>query len=178
MGELVDPAKVFAKEPMKIRRPFLILASLLLSVASLLSAQSKPAQKAKGPTPKGSCAVCGMYVANFPDWAAVVSFRDGTQAWFDGPKDLFTYLLDLKRYAAKRNASDITAIQVKDYYGLKHIDARRAFYVLGSDVMGPMGKELVPFATEAGAKDFLKDHRGQKVLPFQEISVDTLKGLE
>jgi len=154
------------------------LSALLLSSAPMLPAGSKPAPNSKQALPKGNCAVCGMYVANFPDWAAVVTFKDGAQAWFDGPKDLFTYLLDLKQYAAKRNASDITAIQVKDYYGLKHIDGRRAFYVLGSDVMGPMGKELVPFATEAGARDFLKDHRGQRVLTYQEISLTTMKGME
>ena len=163
---------------MKIHRSFVLLTAFLAGLTSGSAAGLKPSPNPKGPVPKGNCAVCGMYVANFPDWAAVVTFKDGAQAWFDGPKDLFTYLLDLKQYAAKRNASDITAIQVKDYYGLKHIDGRRAFYVLGSDVMGPMGKELVPFATEAGARDFLKDHRGQKVLAFQEITPGILKGME
>ena len=163
---------------MTIKRPLLFPCILLAGLASLLAAETHSFRQSKGPVPKGSCAVCGMYVANFPDWAAVVSFKDGTQAWFDGPKDLFTYLLDLKRYSAKRNAADITAIQVKDYYGLKHIDGRKAFFVLGSDVMGPMGKELVPFATEAGARDFLKDHRGQRVLSFQEITPDLLKAME
>lgn len=156
----------------------LLLPALLTGAVSLFSAGPKPSAALKGPLPKGNCAVCGMYVANFPDWAAVVTFKDNTQAWFDGPKDLFTYLLDLKHYAAKRNPSDILSVQVKDYYGLKHIDGQKAFYVLGSDVMGPMGKELVPFATEASARDFLKDHRGQRVLPFQEITPQTMKSLE
>ncbi|MDP1832682.1 MAG: nitrous oxide reductase accessory protein NosL [Geothrix sp.] len=160
------------------RSSCLLLPALLAGATVLLSAGSKPSAAPKGPTPKGGCAVCGMHVANFPEWAAVITFKDGAQAWFDGPKDLFTYLLDLKRYAAKRNPADITAIQVKDYYGLKHIDGRKAFYVMGSDVMGPMGKELVPFATEAGARDFLKDHQGQKILVLPEITLDTMKGLE
>lgn len=163
---------------MKIRHSFVALSAVLAGSAFMLSAGSKPAPNSNGPVPKGNCAVCGMYVANFPDWAAVVTFKDGTQTWFDGPKDLFTYLLDLKRYAAKREPSDLATIQVKDYYGLKHIDGRRASYVLGSDVLGPMGKELVPFATEAGAREFLKDHRGQRILSFQEITPHALKGLE
>jgi nitrous oxide reductase accessory protein NosL len=163
---------------MKIRRSLVPVFLLLAGLASTLSAGSKPPTKPMGLIPKGNCAVCGMYVANFPDWAAVVSFSDGDHAWFDGPKDLFHYLLDLNRYATKRKVADIATIQVKDYYGLKHIDARKAFYVTGSDVLGPMGKELVPFATEAGARDFLKDHRGQRVLTFPEITLDALKGLE
>ena len=154
-----------------------LLLSFLLATG-LGAIPPKPAASPKAPVPKGSCAVCGMYVANFPDWAAVVTFRDGGQAWFDGPKDLFTYLLDLKRYAPKRAAGDIASIQVKDYYALKPTDARKASFVLGSDVMGPMGKELVPFAGEPQARDFLKDHRGQKILPFQEITPATMKGLE
>ncbi len=163
---------------MKIRSPFLLMMALLAGPPSVLWAGPKPSQNPKALVPKGNCAVCGMYVANFPDWAAVVSFKDGGTAWFDGPKDLFTYLLDLKRYAGKRNPSDITAIQVKDYYGLKHIEGRKAFYVFGSDVLGPMGKELVPFATETSAREFLKDHHGRKVMAFHEITLETMKELE
>jgi nitrous oxide reductase accessory protein NosL len=70
------------------------------------------------------------------------------------------------------------SIQVKDYYGLKHVDARSAHYVLGSDVLGPMGKELVPFAGEASAREFLKDHHGKKLLLFQDITPIVLKELE
>jgi nitrous oxide reductase accessory protein NosL len=163
---------------MKKIRSFVIGPTLLMGLAAVLSAGSKPSPNPKGTVPKGNCSVCGMYVANFPDWAAAISFKDGAQEWFDGPKDLFTFLLDLKRYAAQRNPSDISAVQVKDYYGLKHIDGQKAFFVIGSNVMGPMGKELVPFATEAGARDFLKDHRGQKILTFQEITTGVLKGME
>lgn len=154
-----------------------LLAFCCTGFASAALFSAGPSQ-AQAPQPKGNCAVCGMHVANFPNWAAVVTFKNGPQAWFDGPKDLFFYVLNLKQYAAKRNANEIEAIQVKDYYGLKHIDARKAFFVLGSDVLGPMGRELVPFASEADAKDFLKDHKGQKILSFLEISPATLKSLE
>lgn len=155
-----------------------LLQMLVMGAPVLLAGASKPPAAPKALQPKGSCAVCGMHVANFPDWAAAVTFKDGGQAWFDGPKDLFTYLLDLKRYAPRRSAGDVAGILVRDYYGLKHIDGRTAFYVLGSDVLGPMGKELVPFATEAGARDFLKDHKGQKVIAFGDINIGTMKLLE
>jgi nitrous oxide reductase accessory protein NosL len=41
-----------------------------------------------------------------------------------------------------------------------------------------MGNELVPFAMKADADGFLKDHRGQKVLRFEEITPAMLKSLE
>ncbi len=159
-------------------RQAMLLPALLLSAVSLLPVESKSRVDPKGPAPEGRCAVCGMFVANFPDWAASITFKDGTMAWFDGPKDLFTFMSDLTRYDARHKASDLVDIRVKDYYGLKATDGRKAFFVLGSDVLGPMGRDLVPFASEAGARDFLKDHRGHRLLTFLEVTPELLKQME
>jgi nitrous oxide reductase accessory protein NosL len=67
---------------------------------------------------------------------------------------------------------------VTDYYALRRVDARGAWYVLGSDVFGPMGRELVPFAAEQDAREFLADHRGKRVLRFFEVTPAILKELE
>ena len=50
------------------------------------------------------------------------------------------------------------AVGVTEYYGVTRIDARTAWYVIGSDMLGPMGHELVPLAIQAEAEGFLKDH--------------------
>jgi len=52
----------------------------------------------------------------------------------------------------------IADIIITDYYSQKPIDAKKAYYVIGSDVNGPMGEELIPFKTEDEAKTFLQDH--------------------
>jgi nitrous oxide reductase accessory protein NosL len=49
------------------------------------------------------------------------------------------------------------------------IDGTKAYYVIGSDTYGPMGHELIPFKDLSDAKNFLKDHKGKKILKFQEI---------
>jgi nitrous oxide reductase accessory protein NosL len=67
---------------------------------------------------------------------------------------------------------------VTDYYDLTLIDGINAFYVKGSDVYGPMGRELISFKEEAGAKDFLKDHKGTAVLTFKEVAPEVIKGLD
>ena len=41
--------------------------------------------------------------------------------------------------------------------------------VAGSDVLGPMGHELVPLASKADADDFMKDHKGKKLYTFDRI---------
>ena len=134
----------------------------------------------KGPPKPGSrdkCPVCGMLVEGFPNWVSIVVFKDGSHAFFDGPKDMFKYLLDLKRYSPKKQSSDIGALFVTDYYTLAPIEARKAWYVVGSDVLGPMGPEPVPLEKESDAKTFMKDHKGRKVLRFEDITLDVVRNL-
>ena len=130
------------------------------------------------PGAKDKCPVCGMFVAKYPEWVASLTFKDGKIELFDGVKDLLRYYHGLPRYAPKRRQADIREMRVKDYYSLAPVDAVSAWYVIGSDVLGPMGKEAVPFAMEAEARSFLTDHRGTKVLRFSGMTPEIVKGLE
>src|SRR4051794_36295559 len=94
--------------------------------------------------PKEKCPVCGMFVAKYPSFAARIDYRDGSNAVFDGPKDMFAYYLNPKKYSPGKPVAQIASITVTDYYSMKPVDGSAASYVLGSDVLGPMGKELVP----------------------------------
>jgi len=143
-------------------------------VISAFAADPQPSM----PADRDKCPVCGMFVAKYPDFVAQVRFRDGSTAFFDGVKDMLKYFQDLPRYAPGRKKTDIAAIYVKDYYSLGHINGYRAYYVVGSDVYGPMGKELIPFGKRADALEFLKDHKGRVVLTFREIDAAIMKGLE
>jgi nitrous oxide reductase accessory protein NosL len=67
---------------------------------------------------------------------------------------------------------------VTDYYSMTPIDGHTAWYVVGSDVFGPMGRELMPFQKESEAKEFMKDHLGKKLLRFNEVTPEVMKGLE
>ena len=59
---------------------------------------------------------------------------------------------------------------VTSYYDGSRIDAASAVYVLGSDVLGPMGHELVPHGNEADAKEFMGDHKGGAPPHFADIT--------
>jgi nitrous oxide reductase accessory protein NosL len=130
------------------------------------------------PTARDKCPVCGMFVAKYPDWLATVCLRNGAHIYFDGAKDMFKYLHDPKRYDPARGPADIRDIVVMDYYGLSWIDGRKAWYVLGSDVYGPMGRELIPLAREADAREFMKDHKGTKIVRFAEATPEVISSLE
>jgi copper chaperone NosL len=130
------------------------------------------------PSARDKCPVCGMFVAKYPDWTAAVRFRDGSHVYTDGAKDMFKYLHDLKKYDPARKSEDIQAVWVMDYYGLSWIDARNAWYVLGSDVYGPMGKELIPLEKKADAEEFMKDHKGMQIVRFSDVTREVIKNLD
>jgi len=130
------------------------------------------------PTAKDKCPVCGMFVAKYPDFLAEILFKDGSSVFFDGTKDMFKYYFNLKKYQPSKKISDIDSIYVTDYYHLTLIDGSPAYYVLGSDIYGPMGRELIPFEKEADAKEFMKDHQGKSVLSFKEINEKVIKTLD
>ena len=107
----------------------------------------------------GSLPGLRQIVSKYPVWTATVVWKDGHADHFDGAKDMFKFLQALPKYAPSHKRADIRFLAVTDFYNLEKIEAGKAFYVIGSDVMGPMGPELVPLATRADAEDFLKDHK-------------------
>jgi copper chaperone NosL len=137
----------------------------------LLSAQ---AQEVK---PDDRCAVCGMFVAKYPNWLSRIQHADGTTLWFDGAKDMLAYYFNPGQFGS-HSPESIADIWVKDYYSLAWTPGRQAFFVIGSDVHGPMGHEFIPFSSRDAAQSFLKDHRGEKIFTFAEITaadVDALR---
>ena len=130
------------------------------------------------PGPDSRCPVCGMFVAKYPGWTAQVEFTDGSVAFFDGPKDMFRFLLDMDNYRSGAVATQPDRVFVTDYYRLKRFDARTALYVAGSNVLGPMGKELIPFDTEEAAAEFMSDHNGARILRFSQVDRDCISRLK
>lgn len=159
------------------RRQALQVLALGAGLAWLRSGQAGTV-KLPAPGPRDTCPVCGMFVAPYPYWVATVLWRDGQAVHFDGAKDFFKYLLDLKKYAPRRSRADIQAMGVTGYYGGERITAQGAVYVIGSDVLGPMGHELVPHDSSEEAREFMQDHRGRRVLRFEEITPELLKALD
>ena len=154
--------------------PFLIL-SMLAGLTAAAAAGSLPALSPAG---RDRCPVCGMFVAKYPDWVAQVRFRDQKTVFFDGAKDFFKYYFEVKKYHPARSTDDVAAVYVTDYYTMQPIDAAGAFYVVDSDIYGPMGRELIPFASTTDAETFMRDHRGRQMLPFAAVTPELVNSLD
>lgn len=118
------------------------MALFILLVLLDLSWGAEPGPRS--PAKDSKCPVCGMFVSKYPDWIGQVIYKDGTGDFFDGAKDLFKYYLNLKKYNPKKSQSDIAAIYVSEYYKMMPLNAYDGFFVAGSNVYGPMGRELIP----------------------------------
>jgi len=124
------------------------------------------------------CPVCGMFVDKYPKWASKIRVVDKNY-YFDGVKDMMKFYFFDGDFPFDR--SKISSISVSDFYTLESIDAKKAFFVVGSNVYGPMGNELIPFKSLDSAKEFLADHKGEKILRWNEITpkiVMALDGIE
>ncbi len=123
------------------------------------------------------CPVCGMFVAKYPKWAAEVQI-DGYTHYFDGVKDMMKFYFSPASFHKKATQSMITKLLVSDYYTLKVVDGKSAWYVIGSNVHGPMGHELIPFGTKKDAEAFEKDHYGKKIVSFEQITPELVQALD
>lgn len=135
-------------------------------------AQAEETKAVPAPTAKDTCPVCGMFVAKYPEWIATVLYKDGHAHHFDGAKDYFKYLHDLDKWAPGHQRDQIQSMVVTEYYELQKIDAKEAFYVIGSVVLGPMGHELVPLRSIEDAEEFKADHKGVRIVQFEEVSAE------
>ncbi|MHC1729024.1 MAG: nitrous oxide reductase accessory protein NosL [Syntrophobacteraceae bacterium] len=144
----------------------------------ILAANTCFAAEAAKPSKTDKCPVCGMFVHKYPDFLAQVVFKDGSRAFFDGAKDMFHYYFNLQKYDKAKKKEDIASIFVTDYYSLTAVDGTKAIYIVGSDVEGPMGRELIPFEKAEDADEFTDDHQGKKRLLFDEITFDLVKSLD
>lgn len=139
----------------------LVLALLLCSLCTAALAAVPPL-----PGKDDRCAVCGMFVAPFPQWVSVLEFKDGRRFYFDGPKDLFICFFDVAAQIPGASPDQIAGVYVTEYYSTRLLPATEVLFVTGSDVLGPMGQELVPVLGREAAETFRRDHAGQKIMRF------------
>lgn len=126
------------------------------------------------------CPVCGMFVYKYPKWAAKINYtKNGAEDHFvfDGVKDMMKFYFNPARWGDYKEIA-VSNILVTDYYSNRALDGKKAFYVIGSEVYGPMGKELIPFADRKYAETFMADHAGKKILTFGEITEKMVNGLD
>ena len=120
-----------------------------------------------------SCPVCNMKLEDSKLGVAAVVFKDGKVVGFDTAGDMFRYVFAPDR--SSFDAANIKNVFVTEHGTKKFIDAKHAFFVVGSDVQGSMGVEVVPFSKKEDADKFSSDHKGKRVAAYAEVAAGDVK---
>lgn len=158
-----------------MKKLFLLLVCMGALWAADMMFQTVEADKAmllqKG-NAKEYCPNCGMHLVKYYKTSHAVTFKDGTSRQFCS----LHCLVDESEMGFLRDKKEkITQILVADVDSLKMIDAKSAFYVVGSKIKGTMsGNGQYAFATKVGAETFMAQNGG-KIISFDEAYTLSLK---
>jgi copper chaperone NosL len=134
---------------------FALFVSLLVATASCTRRDDR-------------CAFCGMRIDGSSPWRADLVLTDGALKHFDTPRcALFTW---------RSGRIDAKSLRVIDYYEHQWANGEDVFFVVGSDVIGPMGPDLVP-VDRNHAQKFAQDHGAPRPLALDAITPQLLSEL-
>lgn len=122
------------------------------------------------------CHLCGMIISNFPGPKGEnFSKSSDTVNKFCSTRDLFSFVLqpENKRQVKEIYVHDMSKTPWQRPEDEYFIDAREAWFVIGSEKRGAMGKTLASFAQKSDAEVFIKEFGGQ-LYRFDEITIDVL----
>jgi hypothetical protein len=117
---------------------------------------------------KPRCQRCGMVLDLGSRWLAELVRGDVVER-FDTPKCAFVAW-------RKRPPGDGTIARFRGYYGQKSHAANEVVFALGSDVLGPMGPDLVPVEPEHATR-FARDHAASRMVGEGDVTLDLADGL-
>ncbi|MCP3890839.1 MAG: hypothetical protein GY702_18495 [Desulfobulbaceae bacterium] len=134
---------------------------ILFGLAASVSAEPKKIDAHK------ECPLCGMYPARYPDFQCQVLFEDGSYEAFDSAIGMLIYLLFQEKTDPKESAIDL--LYFKDYNKKSWIEANNTWFVVGSEIMGPMGVEFLPVDSKQAAEKLKIQEKGQEIIHYKNI---------
>jgi len=119
-----------------------------------------------------SCSLDGMALADFPGPKGQILYATGKPDFFCDTFEMFSIYLQPEQ--KKRITGIFTQDMGKTDWEKPQghwIDARQAYYVLGSKKTGSMGPTLAAFASQQDAEAFAGQFGG-KMLRFDQVTLD------
>ena len=161
-------------------RPSLRLAAVLVAVlgAALLTACGPSGTSQSAPVAvdidrNTACTLDGMLLGDYPGPKAQIFYADKPEPeFFCDTMEMFSTYLKPEQVRAVR-AVFVQDMGKADWDAPKGawVDARSAWYVIGSKRHGSMGPTIGSFAQEADARKFAEQYGG-KVFPFANVTAD------
>ncbi|MFB9948224.1 nitrous oxide reductase accessory protein NosL [Rhizobium puerariae] len=161
------------------------LAIATVIALSFLLAGCGKEESAAAPPPSALTAeamgrYCGMNVLEHPGPKGQIMLQQVLEPiWFSSARDAiaFTMLPEEPKDIAAIYVSDMSKAPNWDHPGAENwVDARKAFFVIGSSARGGMGvEEAVPFSAENDARTFAWKNGG-RVVGFSDVPKEYILG--
>lgn len=152
-----------------------VLGALVLSALLVAACRDKqappppalgvvtPAAPSARPARSGRCAMCGMDLSPRPSWVGEVELPDGSLRFGCSVRCTLGMSMHAPEFLGVESGA-LKRVEVPDYlHPGAMLPANEAWFVVDSDVRGPMGAELVPVASEADARVVVQRHGGRVV---------------
>lgn len=122
------------------------------------------------------CPVCAMLPIRYPRFAAAIALADGRTYYFCSPGCMLNAWLHPDIFLGVE-AARLQRPVALEYLSGEALDARKVFWVSGSDVVGPMGPALVPLKDAAHLEAFRRRHGARQVFRLDELNNDNWEKL-
>lgn len=115
------------------------------------------------------CPVCAMWVARYKKFAAAIQVKDGRTFYFCSCGCMIRSWMHPEIFLATTpEALERTVVQ--DYFSGDQVDGRSVSWVVGSDVIGPMGPAVVPVSEARHLAVFKRRHGARAVFRLSELT--------
>jgi nitrous oxide reductase accessory protein NosL len=121
--------------------------------------------------------VCPVKQVTLPknrDFIGVVVYKDNSFDVTSSPKYTFKQMHHVQNTKEK----EVAKVYVTDYKTKKLIDTQNAYYVFGSTLMSVGGDDIIPFAKQQDAQEFMQTYKGKKIYTIERMSEKFIDFLE
>ncbi len=113
------------------------------------------------------CPLCGMIPARYPQFHCQLVLKNGDYVAFDSATGLLTYLLFPDKTGME--PGKVSQVYFKDYVTEAWIPSDQTYFVVGSEIMGPMGIEFLAVDSEENALAVKRQEKGELIIQYQQI---------
>jgi len=135
--------------------------------AVMIDKKRKRTGKIKEVAADTECVVCNMKVAKYPQHDCQILRKDNSSVHFCSTQCLINYNDKPGQYVKKPVPSKMTWAKVYPNGGYE--SAIGLYYVVGSKLLGPMGREAIPFRLKKAAEEMVAKEGGE-IMSYQKLT--------
>ncbi len=114
------------------------------------------------------CPLCGMIPARYPQFHCQMVLQNGDYVAFDSAAGLLTFLLFPDKTGL--SSGEVESVYFKDYVTETWIHSDQTYFVIGSEIMGPMGIEFLAVDSQEKAQSLMNQEKGELTVSYNQIN--------